>query len=152
MRIPTHIMLHHSLTADSLTVSWVAIQKYHIETQGWRDIGYHAGVELVTSPSDTSLWKYRYQALKGRSEHEQAAACPQGNMNSIALHVCCIGNFDLVGPYPDLLDCLVNRVLLDWMRRYGIPKENIVGHRDYNSAKTCPGKLFDIDLVRRLVS
>lgn len=150
IRIPKYIMIHHSLTQDSGTVSWAAIQKYHIETEKWRDIGYHAGVEKVTD--DPYLVNYRYQALKGRNEFDLAAACPQGNMNSFALHVCVIGNFDVIPPTVGALEVLVNRIILDWMRRYGIPKENIVGHRDYNPNKSCPGRLFDLDMVRRMAS
>jgi hypothetical protein len=146
----THIMIHHSLTRDTGTVSWAAIEKYHRETEGWRDIGYHAGVELVTDPAG-DLARYAYQGLVGRPEGAQASACPQGEMNSVALHVCCVGNFDLAPPPLALLERLASRFLLPWMAAYGIPPARIVGHRDYNPAKSCPGSRFDLDLLRRMV-
>lgn len=146
----THIMIHHSLTKDSGTVSWAAIEKFHRETNGWRDIGYHAGVESVVDLAGP-LGAYAYQGLIGRPEYAQAAACPQGNMNVRALHVCCVGNFDAVAPSRSLLTQLVRRVVLPWMTEFSIPPENIIGHRDFNSLKTCPGKLFDLEVLRRMV-
>jgi len=145
----THIMIHHSLTKDGATVSWPAIEKYHREVGGWRDIGYHAGVEVVTD--NLELVVYRYQAIIGRPTYQQAAACPQGDMNRVALHVCCVGNFDLEAPGLSLLRTLVRRVVLPWMTEFGIPPENIVGHRDFNHEKSCPGSKFDLDILRGMV-
>jgi hypothetical protein len=144
-----YIMIHHSLTKDGATVSWPAIEKFHKETQGWNDIGYHAGVELVTDNPELS--KYRYQALMGRGIKEQAAACPQADMNRRALHVCCVGNFDLEVPSDELLGVLVHRIIKPWMVMFGVIPVNIVGHREFNLAKSCPGSLFDLDRVRRMV-
>ena len=144
----THIVVHHSLTPDSGSVSWAAIEKYHRETNGWRAIGYHKGVESVTE--NPELAKYRYQVLQGRADDEQASACPQGDMNRIGLHVCCVGNFDLETPSDDMVRVLLTRVIQPWMREYGIPVENIVGHRDFNPHKSCPGVRFDLGLLREM--
>lgn len=138
----THIMLHHSLTEDSQTVSWRAIREYHMHTNGWRDIGYHYGVEKVS---------LEYEALVGRPEDQIAAACKEGQMNEAAIHICCVGNYDAILPNGDMLLVLTRRLLLPIMHRYGIPPERIVGHRDYAPYKSCPGNLFDIEAVRRLV-
>jgi N-acetylmuramoyl-L-alanine amidase len=142
--IRTHIMVHHSLTKDSGTVSWAAIQRYHVETMGWADVSYHAGVELVNPEGEV-------EAFLGRDWTQQAAACPQGEMNRRALHVCVVGNYDLVAPSDEHLRVLVKRVLLPWMNLFGIGVDRIVGHRDYNASKTCPGTLFSLDNLRRMV-
>ncbi len=143
------IMVHHSLTADSGSVSWAAIEKYHKETNGWRDIGYHAGIELVGSEAEFGA--AAYQAMIGRPVHAQASACPQGDMNSVALHVCLVGNFDLAAPPALMLERCARRIILPWMTEFSIPADRIVGHRDYNPAKSCPGTKFDLDTLRRLV-
>lgn len=138
----THIMVHHSLTKDGSTVSWKAIERFHVETNGWNDIGYHAGVELTNDGVVSML---------GRDWTKQAAACPQGLMNVRALHVCVVGDYDLIAPSDEHLWVLVGRVIMPWMHLFNIPAENIVGHHDFNPEKSCPGKFFSLEKVRSLV-
>jgi hypothetical protein len=162
MRTPAAIMVHHSFTEDSKTVSWGAIERFHtswrrggdiitaeqaaalkakniVVEPPWVDVGYHSGVELTTEG---------FYALYGRPIHMQAAACPQGGMNQIALHVCCVGNFDLAPPSEELLAVLRKRVIRPWMIEFSIPADRVFGHREFNPAKSCPGKAFDMNELR----
>lgn len=139
-------MIHHSLTKDSQTVSWPAIRRYHTITNGWDDIGYHYGIELLEDKLGSS-----YEVILGRPENQRAAACPQGGMNSIAIHICCVGNFDIEKPAAEMLRILASRLLIPVMDRYKISSSKIVGHRDYNPAKSCPGNQFNLDTLRGLI-
>jgi hypothetical protein len=163
------IMLHHSLTKDGATVSAAAIEKFHREDPSHRfvDVGYHGLVEQVADPI---LYGFAaWQAIVGRPERSRAAACPEADMNERALHVCVVGNFDLAAPSRGAIQRLVLRFLLPWVVAYSIPPERIIGHRDAGlmvgkdwrvsdpngpggrQFKSCPGALFDLDVVRRLV-
>lgn len=149
--VRTHIVVHHSATKDSGTVSWGAIERYHRETMGWRDVGYHAGVELVNGEP---------YALVGRPVTQEAAACRQANMNWVGLHVCIVGDFDVAPPDHEVLRVAMVRIIKPWMLQYGIQPLNVIGHRDAGllegfdwkrgQYKTCPGRLFDMDALRRL--
>jgi len=136
----THVMLHHSRTRGGPTVSWGAIRRHH-ETRGLRQIGYHYGIEMVGD---------HFEVLMGRSELDPASACPHDEMNARALHVCCIGNFDEAAPPSALLEVLVGLVILPAMVEYGLPPERIIGHRDVDLTRTCPGERFDLEIVRRM--
>ena len=132
---PTHIIIHHSATADSGTVSWGAIEDYHTKTQGWDDIGYHAGVELINN---------RVYALVGRGLQYEAAAVKESRMNTLALHVCVVGDYDVVSPSPEVMKVLAERIVRPWMAQFGIPRYRVLGHRDFASYKSCPGTKFDL--------
>lgn len=130
----THIVIHHSLTKDSETVSWGAIKDFHVNVNGWNDIGYHFGLELARD---------RYEIFMGRMTDEVGAHCPQNGMNTKGIGICLVGNFDIEKPSKLQYDKLI--VLVKFlMRQYNIPKENISGHHDHNPGKSCPGKLFDM--------
>lgn len=147
-----YLVLHHSLTADSQTVSWGAIEDYHRRVEGWRDIGYHYGVELIGD---------RFYVMLGRPEDEIAAAVKEAEMNVRGIHVCFVGNYDDLPPALSMIEVAVRRVLLPVMHRHGIGADKVIGHRDAGlmagfdwrkgQYKTCPGKAFDLDIVRRLV-
>jgi N-acetylmuramoyl-L-alanine amidase len=139
----THILIHHSLTKDSLTVSWGAIRKYHIFTLGYDDIGYTAGTEFARDD---------YEIFAGRMPFDrQGAHCPQGGMNRKAYSLCFIGNYDIALP-PEKMLKKGALFVASICTVAGIPVENVQGHRDYATYKTCPGEKFDLDLFRSMVA
>jgi N-acetyl-anhydromuramyl-L-alanine amidase AmpD len=72
-----------------------------------------------------------------------------------------VGNYDLAPPPLRMLEVAVRRVLLPVMHRHGITAERVIGHRDAGlmagfdwrkgEYKTCPGRAFDLEVLRRLV-
>jgi len=136
MNNPKYIVLHHSLTEDSDTVSWGAIRKYHMDTLKWSDIGYHVGIEKARDD---------YEIMLGRMFYNSGAHCKGLNHQSIG--ICCVGNFDNKIPPPKQWEqtLKVTRLL---MQIYKTPKGSIIGHKDMSN-KTCPGKMFDMDKFRK---
>jgi hypothetical protein len=134
---PERIILHHSLTRDSDTVSWGPIREFHTKVNGWSDIGYHFGIENLRGQVET---------LVGRCPDKTGAHCAGHNTGSIG--ICFVGNFD-VDPVPaDAWDAGV-KLCKFLVRAYGI--KDILGHREFNDHKTCPGKKFNIQKFRREV-
>jgi hypothetical protein len=135
---PTRIIIHHSLTKDGSTVSWDAIRWYHTRTNGWRDIGYHAGIELIGG---------HYEVLIGRMFDEEGAHATGHNSDSLG--ICLVGNFDTAPPPPAQLDLAI-RFTRSLCRVLEIPATRVYRHSDF-SAKTCPGALFPWgEFIRRL--
>jgi N-acetylmuramoyl-L-alanine amidase len=86
--------------------------------------------------------------MVGRDVTEIGAHCEGHNKNSLGFAF--VGDYDAVEPNPEMLAIAVKRVLAPWCRQFGISVDDIHGHRDY-SPKTCPGKLFSIELLREMV-
>ena len=140
--IPTKIILHHSATKDSGTVSWNAIRRYHVNVCSWGDIGYHFGIEFITDPGDP---KGSYEIITGRTL-DRAGAHTSGQ-NSSSIGVCFVGNFD-EGPVPPE-QWRQGVKIVKWLcTHYGILPKDIYGHREF-SPKTCPGAQFDIEAFRK---
>ncbi len=141
---PTRIILHHSATRDSGTVSWGAIRWWHTEGgHEWSDIGYHAGIEWVTNGR-----RQGYECLVGRPTTEPGAHTKGHNFDSLGF--CFVGNYDDLDPEDEMLHVDVRRVILQWCVQFGIRSRSVFPHRLF-SPKTCPGERFDVDVVRELV-
>ena len=138
----TKIIVHHSLTSDSSTVSWGAIRKYHVETLGWRDVGYHVGVELTKSGDNLY-----YETFLGR-DWDDTGAHTKGQ-NESSLGICFVGNWDIQEPPGDML-IVGARVIRMWLRLFGIKPSEVYGHRDFAN-KSCPGLLFSMNKLRFLI-
>lgn len=135
---PEKIILHHSATKDSGTVSWNAIRRYHINDCCWSDIGYHFGIEKI---DDTGSPDDSYEILMGRMPDEVGAHT--AGQNSWSIGICFVGNFDDIHP-PDG-QWQQGLKLVRWLcKEFNIHYSEIYGHRDFAN-KTCPGTMFDVE-------
>lgn len=125
---PNKIIIHHSATEDGKVLSsFNAIKKYHMETNGWNDIGYHYVIEYVKNVPTIQ---------KGRDDKTVGAHTVGQNSQSIG--ICVVGNFDKTVPDDAIIDKLVE--LIKDIRIYNgyLP---IHYHNEFAN-KTCPGKFF----------
>ncbi len=139
------IVLHHSATTDGKAFDWAAIRRYHKETNGWQEIGYHYGIEEVAGD---------YKIYTGRDLLMKGAHTKEADFNSRSIGICMVGNFDLI-PVPVPQWALALHLVRKLQSVFHIPTERIFGHREAIAAagvtpyKSCPGKLADMDAFRR---
>ena len=131
---PIRIIIHHSLTKDSQTVSVGAIRNYHIDINGWSDIGYHFLIEDLRGQTEIVV---------GRMPDRPGAHCRGNNLDSIG--ICVVGNFDLKHPPIQSWEKAV--ALVKYLKRV-FKIDVVLGHNELNASKSCPGKYFDMDKFR----
>lgn len=147
---PEWIVIHHSFSADHPDhVNWSAIRRWHVEYNGWRDVGYHFGVELINGHPEI---------LVGRMLNETGAHCTNAGMNRKSLGICVVGDFDTKAPSDDLLNAL-RKFTHGLLTVLDIDPERVIGHRDAGlmdgfdwrrgEFKTCPGQMFPLDEFKR---
>lgn len=134
--IPNKIIIHHSLTKDSITASWPVIRTYH-KSKGWSDIGYHFGIENIRG---------HIELISGRMPDYPGAHCHGHNHNSIGVLV--VGNFTYESPSPEHMFKL--KLLCRKLMKF-FPIKKIYGHGELDFRRTCPGKMFDMDKLRKEV-
>jgi hypothetical protein len=130
--IPEYIILHHSLTKDSQTVSWQAIRRYHKYTLGWSDIGYHFGIELINN---------HLEILIGRLWNISGAHCKEQGMNGRSVGVCVVGNYDIDYLPSDTFDLTV-KLVKQIQDTWSVSKTKVMRHSDFATYKSCPGINF----------
>ena len=123
---PEKIILHNSGTNGG---TFESIRKYHIEVNGWDDIGYHYLIETDGS------------SHKGRAEEVVGAHTKGENGRSIG--ICLVGNFEKYEPNERQLETLYS-LLEDIFKRHG--KLPIYGHKHFAST-ACPGAKFPMQEV-----
>jgi N-acetylmuramoyl-L-alanine amidase len=140
------VIIHHSATVDGPSNSWEAIKKYHVEVNGWKAIGYHYGIENING---------KYEVMMGRPEDQRGAHTKELDFNETGLGVCLVGNFDVLAPFDSQMQ-VAYTLVRSLMKKYGIKRENVLGHREAQAIgglpleqrKTCPGKNFNMDKFR----
>lgn len=120
------IILHCSATPEGRHFTVQDIRRWHVQGNGWRDIGYHYVVYLDGS------------VHCGRPESQVGAHCPPYNQTSIG--VCYIGGCTSDGKTPKDTRTPQQRAALislvaELRRRY--PNATVHGHNEF-AAKACP--------------
>jgi N-acetylmuramoyl-L-alanine amidase len=140
--MPRGIILHTVGVRGDSTVA--AIRKYHVEHNGWRDIGYHF---LITKNGDVH---------EGRPLAQSGAHATGANDT---IGVCVTGDGDRE-PWTPLQWAAVVELCSGFCHKHGWdPLKKVGGHREVvrmfggaPTTKTCPGKLIDLAAVRTAVA
>lgn len=132
-----YIIIHHSVSPDHPVLkNFDEIKRWHVENNGYRDIGYHWVVEYING---------KLTAIPGRAEWDTGAHTIGRNNDGIG--ICIVGNFEKDTPTEELYQFVANLCKEIKCRH---PITEIDGHRDHN-ATACPGKNFNMDRVRELM-
>lgn len=136
-----YLIVHHTERNNDFPAF---INFRHKFLRGWDKIGYHY---LIGNRRPFTKDGFLYA---GRKENETGAHA--FGFNEISLGICLIGNLDKSNPTLKQLQTLVT-LLKSKMKQYGIPAENVLGHRELSGVvKTCPGKNLDMEILRQIIT
>lgn len=129
MREIDKIIVHCSATKTSSDIGTEEIRKWHVNGNGWSDIGYHKVIRR-----DGSI-------ESGRDVEISGAHCRGQNSNSIG--ICLIGgvNADMNPEFNYTVEQMgsLRRLIVEYMKEH--PKATLHGHNEF-SPKACP--CFDV--------
>lgn len=137
---PQYLIIHHSATQQGDAASF---RRAHM-AQGWRDVGYHYIINNGTYQADGLI-------ETGRPEDMEGAHCTDQDMNRKSIGICLVGDFDQDKPTARQMDSLLTlaRQLMD---KYSIPPERVLGHKETGAATNCPGRNFDMEGLRAMLT
>ena len=124
----THITVHCSATPPSMDIGVPRIRQMHLD-RGFNDIGYHC---VIRRNGEREI---------GRSIEIQGAHVGGHNPGNIG--VCLVGGIDEDGK-PEANFTFqqyqaLHHTVMELRRVHDIPKENVLGHRDWPGVKkACP--------------
>ena len=120
------IVIHCSATPDTMDIGVEKIREWHVDDNGWDDVGYH---HVITRSG--VLQKARPEEMQG--SHARA-------VNGTSLGICLIGGSNASGDWEnnfnDAQFVTLKSLILDLIKRYDIKK--IIGHYQVDDKKECP--------------
>lgn len=131
MRLISSIIIHCSYTPPSMDIGVAEIRSWHVEGDGWKDIGYHFVIR-------------RHGLCEVGRPVEIAGAHVRGH-NGNSIGVCLVGGMAEGDKRPDC-----NFTKHQWRRLFHLvdeltdkyPGAEVLGHRDLDPNKACP--TFDV--------
>ena len=131
MRDLDTIILHCSYTKPSMNIGAAEIRDWHVNTNGWADIGYHYIIR-------------RDGVLETGRPLDQIGAHAKGH-NTGTIGVCLVGGMSDAGK-PDCNFTTVQwasleELVVDLLEQH-LDIMKVIGHRDVDDGKECP--CFDV--------
>lgn len=126
---PAGIVIHHSATRDTASISYRAIVKYHKGKMGWDDIGYHYLIEDV----DNEAMLFTGRGLQYYGAHTRGC--------NDTIGICVVGNYDDVEVPSVLVERLIDLLESLLVLYPHLGKDDIHFHRE-TANKSCPGLMF----------
>ena len=121
-----YIVIHCSATRADQEITADHIRRWHVDDNGWSDIGYH--------------WVIERDGKLQHGQHAQARGAHVRGRNHESIGICLIGGIDQHGNPEDNFtpeQWLVLEMLIEVLQvRY--PAARVVGHYYFNPYKTCP--------------
>jgi N-acetylmuramoyl-L-alanine amidase len=119
------LWVHHTGTEQHGAGALRAIQRFHQDTRGWKDIAYNFLVD-----DDGTIYEGRGAGIVGGAT---------AGDNSTSHAICLLGNFEGRAPTPDAVRTLIDLARHGRSVRWWVP--TCGGHRDAPGANTaCPGR------------
>jgi len=115
------IIVHHTASPRDTTVA--QIRDWHVNGNGWSDIGYHYIIL-----GDGTL-------ERGRSINKTGAHCKGHNKGSIG--ICVTGNTSQEPPTTAQVESLFGTLKM-LLEDYNLQRSDVYGHRDFGNTE-CPG-------------
>ncbi len=144
------IVIHSTATTPTQKAGYAEIRQWHVEENGWDDVGYHMGINR-----DGGIWSGRHIDFEQEQVVMGAHAYPC-NKNSIGIVLeggCSrvyktpagATIYDSDDNFTDIqklnLAALV-KGLIARLQEHGAGNIEVQGHNELNPSKTCPG--FDV--------
>jgi len=140
-----YIIIHHSGTdqGNSLTFNAAHLKK------GWdRGIGYH----FVIDNGSIGKQDGQIEATPRWVKQLDGAHCKASEMNTKAIGICLVGNFNEGLPSSKQFESLVY-LIQTLIHYYRIPADHIIGHGHVKDARTdCPGSRFPMSNLKQRLS
>lgn len=138
------VVVHCSDSPDTRDIGAAEIRRWHVEGNGWRDIGYHFVVRLTGV-----VEKGRYENGDPFLASSEMGAHAKGH-NADTLAVCRVGRTE--AGMPGVQRKALIALLADLCSRLDLEPRDVLGHREIapESGKTCPN--LDMDLLRREIA
>jgi N-acetylmuramoyl-L-alanine amidase len=153
MALRVQYLVVHTAAFEGRNCDRAMIDRWHRE-RGWSGIGYH------------------YVILNDRHDRHPDGTLQEGRptsavgahtlgLNSRSLGICCVGHGDRA-PLTAAQRATLQELLSELMDRHEVPVDRVIGHREvnqlvqeghlareYTTTKSCPGRMVDMDELRR---